>query len=169
MCVRPNGVCAHSLCFNPPPHPSRPPSEAIPSTTLLLSESSLVRDFSNSTLNQSSILTLENNVDISNNHEENNLDIVIDTVAENNGAANLSNDDLVPVHPVLPESSSVNNAAEFTLNIDESNERTTAKKFEGMNENELALEFQKRNMKIGRIKKKDTFIKKLREYEETQK
>ena len=107
-------------------------------------------------------------MDISNNHEENNLDIVIDTVAENNGAANLSNDDLVPVHPVLPESSSVNNAAEFTINNDESNVETAAKKFEDMNENELALEFQKRNMKIGRIKKKDTFVKKLREYEETQ-
>ena len=51
--------------------------------------------------------------------------------------------------------------------LEKSKECIRIKKFEDMNEDELKNEFLKRNMKLGRIKKKSTFILKLHEYEES--
>jgi hypothetical protein len=44
-------------------------------------------------------------------------------------------------------------------------ESVESKQFEDMNEEELRNEFAKRNMNVGRISKKDTFIAKLNKYE----
>ena len=48
---------------------------------------------------------------------------------------------------------------------EESEMENNSKTFEDMSENELRNEFEKRNMKIGRIKKKTTFIDRLEAYE----
>ena len=99
----------------------------------------------------------DTNVDCGRSHDLPSVDIPLE-----------SNDKLSETNEIVRmsiEKESENEEVIFEDDSDNKENMLQSKKFEDMNEDELKIEFSKRNMKVGRIKKKATFILKLQQYE----
>ena len=171
LCVSPNGVCEYSMNFCP----ARP-------DPLLLGEES-ISDDSNELFEFNETVIEESEA------EKSNL-ILNDLLDEQS----VQSEELEEIHPGAPnvllgtnmsaqedgsiisspaelneqlttEETSIEKEETFDDHCDEDKENTQAKKFEEMNEDELRNEFSKRNMKVGRIRKKSTFITRLNQYD----
>jgi hypothetical protein len=189
LCVLPNGVCEYSMNFFVPG-----PGLLLVEHTSLADDSNEIQSVLNDSerdkarvehrrgevnedliFNDISILD-EESVQ-SDNHEGTKNPDVPNSLLENMPAQddNLSselNDDLETATATSVEQDG-SNRLEVILDDHSNNENkennTQAKKFEEMNEDELRNEFLKRNMNIGRIKKKSTFIARLTKYDAKEK
>ena len=173
LCVFPNGVCTQSLNFDPPP--------ANQSTDVSLeSAQSSDRDESNLSIileqeesnNMESFLADKSNLEQTTSIEGEILDPSAgenpsDLFFEQQHSSSIDNN---PSSSELAETTSKVNIEncdkiEGILNEITNEESIGDKRFEDMNINQLKREFAKRKMKVGRAKKKVTFIAKLNEYD----
>ena len=181
LCVFPNGVCEHSMGFNPPP----PPPSVVPSCPPSPSESSSIMLDRSIFLPATKLVQETSNLSIEDTTSENNNMELATLVNNYSDVESIENKDVNPqypasLYPSLLESSSHSNVSlledlqqiksnvskEENINDTSSDMESVEKKeFEDMNKAELKIEFRKRNMKIGRITRKETFINKLHEYE----
>ena len=181
LCVFPNRVCQYSMQLDPGSGPS-----SVGDTSLVLDDSS---ELVLSILNEESG-TYKMNIEHSrgDNNDSNTFDEQ-QSVHSEESDPNSDSPDLLLVNVMSAQDGNLSfeinaevvtattksmeqdnlNKIELVLDDDDSNdedkENTQVKKFEDMNEDELKNEFLKRNMKVGRITKKSTFITRLTKYE----
>ena len=190
LCVFPNGVCEQSLIFEPPSADqlsdttsfgSSPSSmEASPNVSIAMDEESIknmeiILD-DNESSNAKEDKFFEDN-DMFDLHPGNGLsDLSIDkqhsssstTTVDDCPSSSFKPPEFVSNIGGIEEQGSGDTMDPSIISKVPDEEIISGKKFEDMGINELKKEFAKRNMKVGRVKKKSTFITKLYQYDEEQ-
>ena len=174
LCVFPNRVCQYSMQFDPgsgPPSSDTSPvlDDSSDSVLSILNKSetgnvSILNEDSNDTFDEhQSVHTKESEVS---NSDSPYLSLLGSTMSAQDGNSSFEIDAEVVTATTTSMEQDNSNKIQLVLDDDDSNdeenkENTKTKKFEDMNEDELKNEFLKRNMKVGRITKKATFIARL--------